>query len=188
MPHGFRRLGCLLRIFLLWTFSVIAAIIIFPALAYSQPALLAEHAYIRKAHQFDRGAVHVFLKNPGAAAVEVEEVCFNGARLEDLPNATAVWTQVLPNSVPPGEVSDLTIMLPRDAANYKLPLEVKVKLQTGEILTIPVDRVNGPFKITGSYFSDNLDQVYIYLQNTGQTSLIPRKVWPAGMSPAKAGF
>ncbi len=180
MPHGFGYRIRFLRIFLLLTLSVIAAIIIFPAFSYSQPSLLAEHAYIRKSHQFDRGAVHVFLKNPGVTAVEVEEVCLNGARLEDLPNATAVWTQVLPSPIPPGEVSDLTIMLPRAAANYKLPLEVKVKLQTGEILTIPVDQVNGPFKITGSYFSDNLDQVYIYLQNTGQTSLIPRKVWLAG--------
>jgi len=178
LPRGHLRSGY--RPPRLFTLLLLFFCLFLPVPVYSGPSLLAEHAYLRKVHQFDRGAVHVFLKNPGAAPVEVEEVYLNGVRLENLPDETAAWTQVLPSPVPPGEISDLTIMLSQNAANYKLPLEIKVKLQTGETLVIPVDRINGPFKITGIYFPDHLDQVYIYLQNTGQTTLTLHKVWLSG--------
>ena len=157
---------------------------IFPISLYSS-ALIVDYAYIRKAHQFDFGTIHIFLKNLGEKEITINKVFLNDICLENLPNESATWMQILPNPILPKDVSDLMIRLPKYVDNYTLPFQVKIETNDGEKLEIPVGKAVGSFKITGIYFNDNLDKVYIYLQNTGKANLQIDKVYfgPEDVSP-----
>jgi len=154
---------------------LLACFYVSPVYVFSN-SLEIDYAYIRKVHQFDFGTIHVFLRNTGEKPVLVNKIFLNDTCLDNLPNESATWLQIVPNPVLPKDISDLMIKLSKHVDNYKLPLQIKVEAES-ETLKIPVAKINGSFKISGIYFSDNLDRVYIYLQNIGKGNLKPSQVF-----------
>jgi hypothetical protein len=164
-----RRIGP----FGLFLFCFILAV---PSFLPAEENAVLDYAYIRIVHEFDCGTIHVFLKNPGETPLAIEKMYLNNTYLDNLPNETAVWTQVLPNPIPPKGISDVAIRLRYHADNYKPPFLVKMELSGNTQIEIPVQQINGSFKITGIYFNEKLNKVYVYVQNTGTQPLKPAKI------------
>ena len=100
-----------------------------------------------------------------------------GELLDELPTSKAVWLQTLPNPVPPGKTGNLMIMLRRDLANFELPLEVGVETGSGQSLEARVEDINDPIQLAGIYFSSDLDEIYVYLENTSEYEITPENVY-----------
>jgi len=159
----------LLSVFL-W---VICATLSLPAHAASP--LLVDYAYVRRLPiVYDCGTLHLYLKNLGVVPVRVDEVWVNGTLMEDLPNDLAVWYQVLPNPVPPHKVADVMVRLTKPTDP---PFNVRIHTSAGQTIAKSVDIVAPPLKITSIGLNDELDRLYIYLENTGALSLSVASVY-----------
>ncbi|MBC7328179.1 hypothetical protein H5T87_08720 [bacterium] len=139
------------------------------------PSLLVDYAYLRKAHQFyDPGTVHLFLKNLSESAVSIEAIWLNDIPLEDLPNDIAIWWRAVPNPIAPQKVGDIIIKLKRPLST---PLKVRVKTTDGKTVEQSVDTSYPPLKITYVGFSEELNKIYIYLENLGDEALNVERIY-----------
>ncbi len=155
--------------------SALLGVIISPTDAAA--SLAVDYAYLRSAAlEYDCGTIHVYLKNPGETEVSIEQVWVNDVLMKDLPNDLAVWYQVLPNPVLPHKVADVMVRLAEQTAP---PFNVRIETSEGQTITesIEITIPPPPLRITYIGFSDNLDRVYVYLENTEDRSLSVDRVY-----------
>ena len=141
-------------------------------------SVLVDHAYLRKAHPlYDKGTIHLYLKNLTNKEITIENIWLNNIPLENLPNDLVLWWQVSPNPIPPFKLGDISIKL----REFKsLPLQIKIKTSNGQLIEKDIPTSPPLIKVTSVSLNEALDRVYLYIENSGNKVLNINKVFLNG--------
>lgn len=130
--------------------------------------LSVAYAYFRKVTPEDGGTVHLFLQNRSSSPVRLKKIYLNDEELKNLPLRNCLWSQVLPNPVPPHGVTDVMVKLAQPPTEL---IKVEVETGTGKKIHHVLQPVTSPLKFTFIGFNDALNKLYIYVENDGSNPL-----------------
>lgn len=147
-------------------FLIIFLIILQNIFAETQPSFEIEFAYLRKQHpEFDKGTIHLFLKNITASAQSIRKVWVNDEEITDEITDTTIWKQFLPYSIPHGKSMDVMVKLASPMSNL-----IKIEVEDSNGCTY--SRVIQPFppdlKISYIGFEKDYKTLYVWVRNTGK--------------------
>lgn len=133
-----------------------------------------DHAYLRKLSEYDNGTIHLFLKNNCQSDVRIKNIYLNDELLIKLPDELAVWEQAVPNPIPPQKISDIMVKLKYPASKL---MKIEAELEDGRRFSRVIQPINPPLRFTFVGFNESLDKLYIYIMNTGDTSISLNKLY-----------
>ena len=152
-------------------------------------ALSLDYACINKASTYEDNTIHIFIKNRSTVPVELKELVLNGKKLPfynsqadlvssrdsvTLPNREYIWTQIYPNPIPAGGVSDIMIkptQCLRFSVKAALTFDNNQKIET----VIRPQFIKAKLKYVG--FSADLKKIYIYVYNCDEKPLVVKSLY-----------
>jgi len=128
--------------------------------------------------RLDAGArLQLYLKNTGAAPLEVRGLRIAGKPFEELPpvpigrhNPDSKWWLLWPNPIPPGAVATLRLRIADLEAIPEGPVQIDL-LGADRVETFHVPRQTSPLWLPFIGFSADLKRVTIYAANRGDTAI-----------------
>lgn len=148
--------------------------------------LAVPEAYYRDTNN----SLHLFLVNEGDQPVTVSPPVVNGfdtafLTRDELRPRDILWYRCRPNPVLPGEIADLTIVLPKPPDK---PVTVEIHASTGQIVTKTVPCVPEPFRFQAIRFSRDLRTIYVYVRTNSSLRRIRLDGEDVGGAPSFGGI
>jgi hypothetical protein len=126
-------------------------------------SLTVSEAYYRDTNN----SLHLFLVNKGNEPVTVNPPIVNGfdckvLTRDELRPRDVLWYRCRPNPIPPGEIADLIIVLPKPAER---PIAVEVRTSSGQMIRKTILNVPESFRFEAIRFSQDLRTIYVYARS-----------------------